>query len=66
MEKKNKSFESFFKENRNNLPYYFKDLKATKLTLSDNNVKIDKVFNSKIFNSNYCKVERFYKEMIKI
>jgi len=66
MEKKIESFEFFFKENRNKLPYYFKDLKATKLLLNENNMTIDKVFNSNFFNSKYCKVERFYKDLIRI
>jgi hypothetical protein len=65
MEKKTESFEIFFKENKDKLPYYFKDLKVTKLII-DNNTAIDKVFNSKFFNSRYCKVERFYKDIVRI
>ncbi|ALR29330.1 hypothetical protein ATE47_01725 [Chryseobacterium sp. IHB B 17019] len=66
MEKKTESFEQFFKENRNKLPYYFKDLKATKLVVDDNNITINKIFNSNFFNSKYCIVERFYKDIVRL
>jgi hypothetical protein len=58
----NKEFIEFFHLNKNKLPLYFKDFKEYNFKKEINeNLVIEKVFESKVLQTKTCKVEKFYK-----
>lgn len=63
---KKKSFQNFFYQNKQHLPYYFKDFKSLNLTIDDTK----KIILIKNFRSDHLKgmvrLERFYKPIVRL
>lgn len=60
-------FEQFVKENQQKLPLYFKDFEYKEtFVVETEKMKLQKIYSSNLYQTNQCRVEKPYKNIIRI